>query len=488
MIPDKQAARLMHDGALALAEMTRQGVRIDVGYLTAEITKTEGEIDRIKEEMLADRDGVWTRVQRAYGNRAKVNSREQLGTVIFDQMGFPRGRSMSKKVNRGDEWQRKRGTLDEASFSKCPLEYVKLFFRWKKLEKLLTTYYYDIRRNLVHGRVHPQFHLNRVTSYRSSGSDPNTMNIPKRNKSVADRVRRCYIPDPGCEFIDLDYAGAEVCSACNYTLDPNLMAMVGGEGDTHGDLAARVLGCKKPTKSDPKEWLTVWKEGPRDWGKNRIVFPFFFGSTHHNAGPHFWDAVERGYPMHDGSGTVMEHLAKQGIKELGDPEAERTREGTFLHRVKQVEEWFWKERFKVFGSWKNRWYYDYCRNGFCKSLSGFVYSGLLGKNDIVNYPIQGFAFHWTLLTIIEVTKELKRRKLKSRMWNEIHDSTVANCPRRERDDYIDLIIDVMTRRVPERWPSINVKLSASVEIVPEGMSWAEKADAFNKDGRWEVVV
>lgn len=471
-VASKSAARLFHEGVLCLSRMEAQGVRIDTGYLAAETKKVESEIDEIKKRMEGDR--VWSVWRRRFGNSAKINSREQMADVVFGVMGMKRGRSLAKKdKERGG---RRQPALDEASFSECDLDFVKDFFKWKKLEKLLTTYFRPIARETVGGRLHPSFSLHTTVSYRSSSSDPNLHNIPNRNKEIAGRIRRCFIPDEGCAFVEADFSGAEVRSACCYTADPRLIEDFTQEGkDPHGDTAEMLFGIDKSEFEGDKDAEREWKKGPRDWSKNRFVFPQFFGSCYFQCAPHIWDAVRKGAMMPRGKMTIEEHLRRQGITSLGDcdPEA-KPQEGTFVHRVKKVEDSFWNERFSVYNDWKKRWYAAYLRKGFFRSLSGFVYSGLLNRNDVLNYAIQGYAFHWLLWSIIEVDKELRRFKMRSRLWNEVHDSMNANVPEGELDDFCDLVYDVMVNRCPLHFEDINVDLAVDVEVSPPGTSWADK--------------
>jgi hypothetical protein len=105
-----------------------------------------------------------------------------------------------------------------------------------------------------------------------------------------------------------------VRAACCYTKDPRLISDFTEDGkDPHGDTAELLFGVKKEMFKTPEE-KAGWKKGMRDWTKNRFVFPQFFGSVYFQCAPSIWNAVEKGALMPDGKSTVMEHLAKQGIK------------------------------------------------------------------------------------------------------------------------------------------------------------------------------
>jgi hypothetical protein len=336
---------------------------------------------------------------------------------------------------------------------------------------------------------HHNFIANEVCVHNSS-SWPNFTNIPNRQYEIAKRIRRCFIPDEGCDLGEFDYGLAEVRSACVYTKDPRLIEDFTTEGkDAHGDTAMELFGVTaEMVKSWTEEQKKKWKGGMRDWSKNRFVFPQFFGSVACQCAPHIWEAVDSGAMMPDGKTTVKMWLVEQGITELGDCDPEGNVEpGTFVHRVKTVEDEFWNKRFKVYSAWKKRWWNSYLTDGYFKSLSGFVFTGIYGRNECWNYPVQSFAFHWLLYAIIVILKEIKKRKMRTKLVGAIHDCVVASIPCEERDEFCDLVVEVMTKRVPKHWPVINVDLKTEVELCPEGVSWSDKKVARRTaKGIWEI--
>lgn len=479
------AAYLFHEGTLALAQMEANGIRVDVDYLKKHTLETEEEIADLHNKLLADK--MWRTWERKFGNKATLGNRVQLGEIVFGDMKYKRRHSLTKKDRKdGYESERRTPKNDEAAFGDAvkDLPFVADYFRWLKLSKMHGTYLLGFQREVVNGRIHPFYHLHKVRSYRSSSSEPNFTNIPVRNREIGDRLRKCFIPDEGCDLGEFDYGGAEVRSACCYTGDPRLIEEFTGKGkDPHGDTAMELFGIKrehiKPlehfTAKQKEECKKLWEKGPRDWAKNRFVFPQFFGSVAFQCAPHLWEAVEAGAMMPHGDISVREHLRRQGITHLGncDPDAD-IEPGSFLHRCKVVEDGFWKKRFKVYDAWKRRWWNSYCTKGYFESLSGFVFSGLYGKNDCLNYGIQAFAFHWLLYAVIRLTKLIKKYRMKSKLVGEIHDSLLINVPANEVDVVFPMVADIMRDTVPRHWPSIIVPLKVEADVVHEGLSWADK--------------
>jgi DNA polymerase I-like protein with 3'-5' exonuclease and polymerase domains len=184
-------------------------------------------------------------------------------------------------------------------------------------------------------------------------------------------------------------------------------------------------------------------------------------------------------------------LEKQGIKELGECNPRRRpRPGTFEFRVKEVEELFWKKRFTVYDQWKKDWFAAFQKNGGFKTLTGFWIGaiggkqGLLKRNDVSNWPIQGAAFHCLLWTLIQLTKEIRKRKMKTKVVGQIHDSVIADVPEREIQDYLEMAKRIMTVDLPKAWTWINVPLDTEAEVCPLGGSWHTKAVWEKVGGVW----
>jgi DNA polymerase I-like protein with 3'-5' exonuclease and polymerase domains len=487
----RDAAWLFQEGVAAFSSIELNGIRIDTQYLKQHTKDTEEEIAALKKRLYADK--MWKRWERKFGTKATLGNRSQLGDLVFGEMGYARRHTLAKRDKSNDEenWRHKPKN-DEAAFGNASKEipFVADYFRWHKLEKMHGTYLLGFQREAVNGRIHPFFDLHKVRTYRSSSSWPNFTNIPNRQYEIAKRIRRCFIPDEGCDLGEFDYGLAEVRSACVYTKDPRLIEDFTTEGkDAHGDTAMELFGVTaEMVKSWTEEQKKKWKGGMRDWSKNRFVFPQFFGSVAFQCAPHIWEAVDSGAMMPDGKMTVKAWLAGQGITELGDCDPEGNIEpGTFVHRVRTVEDGFWNKRFVVYSAWKKRWWNSYLINGYFKSLSGFVFTGIYGRNECWNYPVQSFAFHWLLYAIIVILKEVKKRKMRTKLVGAIHDCVVASIPREERDEFCDLVVEVMTKRVPKHWPEINVDLKTEVELCPEGVSWADKKVAKRAaKGIWEI--
>lgn len=455
MIPySKQAYDLFHRGTIALGRVESNGIKIDTEYLDRAIRKMRRKIKYMQEEIeQSDVVKVW---RKKYRNKFNIGSNDQLGDILFNEMGH--------------ECPATTGTgkfkTDEKTLASVDSPFVKKYLRIKKFQKALSTNLVGLKKEVVNGYVHPFFDLSTVRTYRSSSSAINFQNQPIRDKEIMKIVRRCFIPRPGNHLIEEDYGGIEVGVAACYHKDPVMLEYIKDETkDMHRDMAAQ---CFKLRVEE------ITKE-IRYCGKNMFVFPQFYGDYYIRCAASLWEAITR-LKLETASGVPLrEHLKSQGIKKLGklDPR-ERPKKGTYERHIKNVEKDFWNNRFSVYNEWKQEWYEEYQRRGWLKSLTGFICQGYMKRNEVINYPVQGSAFHCLLWSLIQIQDELKKRKMKSLIVGQIHDSIVSDVPPEEKDEYLEITHKIMAKDLMDEWDWIIVPLETESEIVPVGGSWADK--------------
>jgi DNA polymerase I-like protein with 3'-5' exonuclease and polymerase domains len=82
----KEAFQLIHEGAKALSKVEHVGIRIDERRLQENIQEAAREIMERESKMKAD--PLWKRWKKRFGEGTKLGSREQLGTLLFEDMGY----------------------------------------------------------------------------------------------------------------------------------------------------------------------------------------------------------------------------------------------------------------------------------------------------------------------------------------------------------------------------------------------------------------
>lgn len=453
----------MHEGILALSRVEEVGIKVDVPYVRKTMKQMRGTI-AADEATLRESD-EYALLRKRFGTRTNIKSRRQLATLFFTIMGH-KASTVTAKGNP---------KLDERALTDIGTPFAKAFLRLEKLNKLYGTFLSGILRETEGDRLHPSFNLHVPRTFRSSSDSPNFQNYPVRDPFMAKVIRQSFIAEEGYHIIETDYVGAEIRGAACYHKDPRMLKYIKDpKKDMHRDMAQQCFLIDSPD--------LVSKEA-RYCGKNMFVFPQFYGDFYKNNAVQLWEAMLKMNLM-VGDVPMEKHLKTKGINSRGECLLGRAaasgegfhepEEGTFEAHIKMVENDFWNNRFKVYGKWKKEWLQEYERTGGFQMLTGFRVEGNLAKNDIINWPVQGASFHWLLWSLIQIQKELRKRKMKSRIIGQIHDSLIGEVHHTEVADYTEIVNRVMTQSVREHWEWIIVPLEIEMEASPLNGSWYEK--------------
>lgn len=453
--PTEEACRLFFEGGQVLSQIEHNGIRIDMDYLNRTWKETGEQIEQYENELRSDElFEVW---KDRYGEKSKLGSRDQLAYVLFQHLKNP----VKERTDTG------KPKMDAEALSHITHPFVEKYTKLENLKKDRNTFLKNIKIETVNGFLHPNYNLHLIISFRSSSDSPNFQNFPVRDPERAALIRRCFIAREGHQIVEVDFSGIEVRIAACYNHDQTLIDYILDDStDMHADTAAELLLTTRNV---------IDKKHPaRHMAKNMMVFPEFYGAYYVPCAMDMWAEMER-RGMMIGEKTAREHLAVKGIKSLGrcDPGA-RPAAGTFERRVKEVEDSFWNVRFRKYSQWKRAWFRAYQEMGEFQTLTGFVCKGVFARNDVINYPIQGSAFHCLLWCLIRIQKELKRRKMRSKLLGQIHDSIVGDVHHRERDDYLQICKRIMTEELLKHWKWIIVPLAIEAEVAPLGASWHDK--------------
>lgn len=455
--PTKEAFDLMHHGALALAQASRNGIRLDLDYIaSAKLTVAE-KIKTLEEEAWADDVGKAWRKQ--FSGNLNLDSREQLGLVLT-RMGHKLPMTATGRAR-----------TDKKAFDDLQIPFTKIYKRIAEWKKLDSTYLDGFKREAtfdgMYWLVHPFFNLHTVRTYRSSSTAPNFQNITGRDKELAKLIRSALIPRDGYQIGEFDFKAAEVCIAACYNKDPTLIKYVSDpiNNDMHRDMACQLL--KLPADQVSK--------GIRNLIKAAFVFAEFYGDYYVHSAKSIWDSADRDQLTLVNGKSLRSHLTSVGFTELGacDP-SERPVQGTFEHFVKEVEEHFWNVRFPVYTAWKKKWFAEYQKEGGFNTLTGFKVEGELERNQVINYPVQGSAFHCLLWVLIRLQRWLTRKGMKSLIIGQVHDSIILDIWAPELPRIMRKVKMLVTEKLPQAWQWINVPMVVEAEIAPVGASWFEK--------------
>jgi DNA polymerase-1 len=451
-----EAIELFRRGAITLARISANGFRVDTNY----VTKTRAELgSRIlqKAEELREHD-IWKIWKKHFGSEASLNKRKQLGFILFEVLKYP----CREYTEHG------KPKVDETAFDALSLtakaddptiQFLKKFIRLEKDKRSDGTFLKGIQDETVDGLLHTIFNLNIAESYRSTSDSPNLQNMPIRDKIQGEAIRRSFIPR-WHHLLEIDFSGNEIKSSYCYHKDPTFYRDI-TTGDMHRDTAAEIFFLSKDKVS----------KDMRQAAKNKFVFPEFFGDYYINCAEGLWDEIIRSKLNVDGV-DMREYLKKHGIKKLGSLDSkDQDNSGTFVGHIKKIENSFWSDRFGVYTEWKNQWWESYVAKGWCRMLTGFVVQGPYNRKQVINYPIQGAAFHWLLWSLIQIDDYLRKNKMKSLLVNQIHDSIILDVHKRELSDVIEFCVQTMTVAITKFYTWISAPMEVEVDLAPLGASW-----------------
>jgi DNA polymerase-1 len=208
---------------MVLGLMEARGIRVDVELLRTiakEFTEEAASLDR--------------QIQKVAGHEFKVNSPQQLQTVLFDEMGL----TAVKKIKSGY-------STDATSLEAIQDEHkiIALILRYREVEKLRGTYGAPLIDAVQSdSRIHATFHQMVARTGRLSSDGPNLHNIPVRSKEGR-RLRYAFLPSEGWELAVSDYNQIELRILAHLSQDSGLLAAFASNEDVHRTIAASVFGC-----------------------------------------------------------------------------------------------------------------------------------------------------------------------------------------------------------------------------------------------------
>jgi DNA polymerase-1 len=210
--------------ARVLAAMEMRGVLVDLPTLERLGKDVEEQMKRLDAEC-----------KRTAGRDFTLRSRDQLETILFDELKLPVVKRTPKGGRSTD------ADVLEALADKHELPRAILAYR--ELDKLKGTYI-DALPRYVHpetGRIHTRFDQAVAATGRLSSSDPNLQNIPVRTE-VGRSIRAAFVAPPGHVILSADYSQIELRILAHLSDDPELIDAFTTGVDVHTRTAALVFG------------------------------------------------------------------------------------------------------------------------------------------------------------------------------------------------------------------------------------------------------
>lgn len=448
------AIKLMQEGSMALARAERNGIHIDMRYCHRTLKRITRKCDKIDEEL---RDSeLYTKGRKEYGKKFNPESNEQLAYILYEVLGH----DVTKTTATG-----KNSTDEEALRATGNKDVLKVLEK-RKLTKVGTTYIGGFVREQINGIIHPFFHLHFVRTFRGSSSNPNFQNIPNRDPEMKALARTAIIPRPGHMLLAADFSGVEVRVATCYHKDPEMIKYNSDSTkDMHRDMA---MECYKiPQKLISKV--------VRNSVKGKFVFAQFYGDYWKSCAQGMWQDVldEKTYKLDDGT-TLLSHMRSVGLGNLP----------RFESHIEKVEKNFWGKRFPKYAEWKEEWWDGYQERGYFDTLTGFRCGGIMSRNDAINYPVQGSAFHCLLWSLTRITEIGIKRKWRSHVVAQIHDEIVMDVHPDELEEVTEVLNYIMQEALLEHYKWIIVPIEVEIEACPVDWPLVHKNELVRHENKF----
>jgi DNA polymerase I-like protein with 3'-5' exonuclease and polymerase domains len=341
------------------------------------------------------------------------------------------------------------------------IEFCTLLIQYRKLHKALSTYVYDIKRNVFEdGMIHHELWLMIAETFRSSSTDPNLQNIPKHGFIIPGImwkiIRKIFVRlGPDWLLGEVDYDGAEVKCAAMIGGDPQLIEDVNNDMDMHSHWAIKLFGLKGYSYEQIKE---IYGENERFLAKNNFTFATLFGAGNKSVAiemrkSKFYETyVRKFYDQR----SIKRETWNSYYVDFSDAHVEKCQNEFYT-------------RYHVHKKWQDITVDAFYKNGYVDNPFGFRRRYPLARNEIINHPIQSTSFLLLLDSLISIDKELINNNWQTHLNNQIHDSGMANINKYEAGDFIDMANDKMVNKPHLPWTQ-KVKMKTDWEF---GHNWLD---------------
>lgn len=350
------------------------------------------------------------------GESFNINSPKQLGVVLFDHLQLPNG----KKTKTG--YSTAADVLEKLA-PEHPI--VDRILEYRQLAKLKSTYADGLATYVEEdGRIHGKFNQTVTATGRISSTEPNLQNIPVRME-LGRLIRKVFVPREGCVFLDADYSQIELRILAHCSGDERLIQAYKEARDIHRITASQVFHTPFDQVDD------IQRRNAK-----AVNFGIVYGISS------FGLSQDLSITRKEATAYIEKYFETYpGIKHFLDD--------TVVHAK--------KEGYVVTLFGRRRPVPELTSNNFMQRS--------FGERVAMNAPIQGSAADIMKIAMIGVNKELKEKKLKSKMILQVHDELLIEADTNELEEVKEIL-----KRQMEQAADLNVPLIVDMHT---GENWYE---------------
>ncbi len=393
--------------SMVLYRMETAGFTVDTDFLRGLGKQYTQEIDALKTQVFA-----------ACGVKPfNLNSTQQLGEVLFEQLKLPHGKKTQKGYSTSAEILE--GLRDIAP------EIIDPLLRYRQLTKLNSTYVEGLLRLTdAEGRVHSTFDQVATATGRISSLEPNLQNIPVRTEEGRE-IRRAFLPQPGWVLLDADYSQIELRLMAHFSGDAALVEAFRTGQDVHARTASEIFDVPL----DQVDGTLRSRAKAVNFGLIYGISGFGLARNTGVSQPEAREFISRYFAKYPGVKRFMDSCTEDG--------AQMGYAMTLMGRRRYLPE--------------------------LQSSKAMVRE--FGKRAAMNTPVQGTAADIIKLAMVRVDEALRREGLRSRLILQVHDELLLECPPEEIETAARLLKTAMEEVI-----TLRVPLQADVH---QGGNWAE---------------
>ena len=388
-----------------LYEMEEQGVSVNLKALDEFSVKFKAELNELVEK-----------IYLLAGEQFNVNSTQQLGKILFEKLRIA---DSAKKTKESKSYKT---TAEELEKYADKHEIVRLLLRYRKIQKINSTYIEGFKPLVLKGKVHTTYNQSNTQTGRLSSANPNLQNIPIRTEEGRE-LRKLFTASEGHLLIDADYSQIELRLLAHFSGCKELIEAYCEGKDIHAITASQVFGV-------PLEAVTPQMR--RD--AKAVNFGIIYGIS----------AFGLGSDLGISTRKAQEYIDKY-FETYSDVKAYMQANVSQASQVGYVETLLGRRR--VINEIKSSNY----------KVRSF------GERAAMNMPLQGSSADIIKIAMINVRERLKKGNYKAKLVLQVHDELVIDCPSDEKEAVAKILQEEMENAV-----SLRVPLTVEVGI---GETW-----------------
>ncbi len=390
-----------------LVEMEHTGVTVDVDVL-------HEYADQLGAEIAALEQGIYEAAEGEFN----LNSPKQLGEILFDRLQI----DPNPKKTRTGQYMTNEQQLSRYA-DRHPM--IPMLLDYRVVQKLKSTYVDTLPAAVFErtGRIHTTFNQLVAATGRLNSEGPNLQNIPIRTEKGRE-IRRAFVPrGPDYLLLSADYSQIELRILASIAGEESMLEDLSSDVDIHAATASRVYGV-------PLDQVTLEMRS-----KSKMVnYGIAYGMSS-------FGLAQRLRIARKEAGEIIERYFTQYPKIRGYMDEAIA----FAHAAEYVQTLKGRRRFLRDINSRNRT------------------ARAAAERIAINAPIQGTAADMIKIAMIDIARELKRRRLRTQMILQVHDELVFDLHRDERDEVVPLVHDLMRDALP---------LAAPIEVeIGVGSDW-----------------